>query len=177
MNRMMLSVCMALFASTIGCGGTQDEQVSTEEIGQQEALLWTGWTSEELPPLECEAGRLINGAECSGSYCDNIRVDCTDAAVSYGSSYWTTNISEETGARYCGPNEWATGIQCRDGYCDNVYLECTQITNRSVGSCYWSGWISDGTVPSRASAGYYLRGAECRGWWCDDMRFYYCSLW
>jgi hypothetical protein len=178
----LLTACMVVISSTIACG-VDNEQSSTEgnlqadELGQMESRLWTGWTSDGLPPLECEPGRLVNGAECSGSYCDNIRLDCTPASATYGFSYWTTAFSEEaTNSRLCGSGEWVTGLSCSGSYCDNVSLECTQITNRAVGACYWSRWITDGSSPFWAPSGYYVRGAQCYGRYCDDMRFYYCQL-
>ncbi|MFP2925410.1 hypothetical protein ACLESO_09355 [Pyxidicoccus sp. 3LG] len=181
MRRMMMAASLALFASLTACGGMENEQSNeqvTEELGQSEALLWTGYTSEEFPPLQCDSNQLINGLECSGGYCDNIRVNCTAAtSVSHGASYFTSTFSEEaTSYRYCGANEWVTGIACYGSRCDNVSLECTAISGRSVGSCYWSSYYTDGSGPWQAPAGYFVRGAQCRGEYCDDMRFYYCAL-
>jgi len=180
MRRMMMAASLVLFASVTACGGMENEQSSeqvAEELGQSEALLWTGYTSEEFPPLQCDSGHLINGLECSGNYCDNIRVNCTNASVSHGASYFTSPFSEEgTNSRFCNTNEWVTGIACYGSNCDNVSLECTVIPNRTVGACYWSTYYTDGSGPWNAPAGYYVRGAQCRGKYCDDMRFYYCRL-
>ncbi|NTX07335.1 hypothetical protein [Myxococcus sp. CA040A] len=180
MCRMMMVASVALFVGMTACGGMEHEESSAqvaEELGQSEALLWTGFTSEEHPPLQCDLVQLINGFECSGSKCDNIRVNCTNAGVAHGASYFTSQFSEEaTSYRYCGANEWVTGVACYGNYCDNVALECTAIAGRSVGSCTWSAWYTDGSGAWQAPAGNYVRGAQCRGSNCDDMRFYYCSL-
>lgn len=179
MRRMMIA-SLALFASITGCGGVEDMESNDEavgEVGQVEALLWTGTTSEEYPPLICDSMQLINGVECTGGYCDNIRVNCTNASVSHGASYWTTTFSEEgTNARFCGPNEWVTGIACYGSNCDNVALECTYIAGRTPSSCVWSAWITDGSGPWNAPAGYFVRGAQCSGSYCDNMRFWHCRL-
>jgi len=183
MRRMMMAASMALFASVTACGGLENEQSNeqvTEELGQSEAKVWTGFTSEEYPPLQCDSNSLINGVECSGSYCDNIRVNCTNVGVTHGYSSFTSTFSEE-GAPYlnwreCGANEWVTGIACYGSNCDNVSLECTYIPNRTVGDCYYSQYISDGTQRFDAPAGAYIRGAACRGSRCDDMKFLYCYM-
>lgn len=180
MRRMMMAAAVVLFASVTACGGLENEQSSdqgTEELGESEALLWTGYTSEEFPPLQCDSTYVINGLECSGGFCDNIRVNCTNTGVAQGASYFTSTFSEEgTNYRYCGANEWVTGIACYGSSCDNVALECTSIPSRTVGACAWSAYITDGSGPFQAPAGYYVRGAQCRGSFCDDMRFYYCRM-
>jgi hypothetical protein len=139
---------------------------------------WSGWVSEELPNLECSSGNLIRGGECSGSYCDNIRVDCSGVAGSFGNAYWTTFFSDEGASNYrkCGPKHWVTGIDCSGSWCDNLSLECTEVTNRDVGSCKWSPWYSEENGAFQAPSGYYVRGIACSGNFCDNLQYYYCEL-
>ncbi len=178
MKSIILGACLALL---VGCGNVEDAQSNEEgsgELGQQEAPLWIGSTSEELPPLNCDAGYIINGMECSGSYCDNIRVNCTYGGVTHGASYWTTRFSEEgTNWRECRYGEAVTGIACYGSYCDSVALECTAISGRPLGSCFWTtSWITDGSSPYYSPANTFIVGAQCRGQYCDDMRFLVCNF-
>jgi hypothetical protein len=176
MRRILIAASLSLFATVTACGGGENEQAA-EELGQSEALLWTGYTSEEFPPLQCGSADLINGMECQGGDCDNIRVNCTNAGIAHGYSYFTSTFSEEgTNWRECGPGEWVTGIACYGSRCDNVSLECTAIPGRVAHSCVWSGWFTDGSGPWQAPAGAYIRGAKCNGDHCDNMSVLYCRM-
>ena len=170
------ALCLSLVTMVPACmlEMSADEEPVIDEV---EAKLWTGWTSEEFPPLECAAGRLVHGVECHGRYCDNIRLDCVSVTGSFGDSYWTSFFSEEgTNYRYCGYREWMTGIQCNDSYCDDVSIRCTSVPARPVGSCAWSSAYSEEDGPYLAPAGYYLRGVKCTGRYCDNMSYYRCQL-
>lgn len=142
------------------------------------ALAWTGWTSEEYPPLTCGSGQVARGFQCNGSYCDNIRMDCAAgvAGTTYGSKYWTGYFSEEsTSYRYCGRGGWVSGIACNGSYCDNISLQCTN-TNRGHYNCTWSGWFSEEDPAFVAPTGQYIKGVQCGGSYCDNKRYYYCSM-
>ena len=38
--------------------------------------VWTSWFSEEKGSMFCASGEFVAGMECSGSYCDNVRLWC-----------------------------------------------------------------------------------------------------
>ena len=181
MKRMMLAACFALLTACGVADEVSDSSGASQpvEVGQTEAELWTGWTSEEnATPLTCLGGYIASGAECQNAYCDEVRFDCTPApsGATFGASNWSQAFSEETPARECGQNEWVTGLDCNDGYCDNVKLRCTYISGKTVGYCYWSPWITNGDNAFQAPAGHWFRGAQCMGWWCEKMRWLYCQM-
>lgn len=175
-----LALSLPLLVSAAGCLGPEEEVADgqpVEPTGELEAKVWTGWTSEEMPPLECTSGRLVSGVECNGSNCDNVRLDCYPVSGTFGYGSWSTYFSEESpNTRYCGTNAWMTGIACRGSYCDMLSIECTELTGRTVGSCAWSGYFSEEHGPFQAPAGHYIRGIECNGAYCDNKRYYYCRL-
>jgi hypothetical protein len=170
---------LAIPAAT-GCVASSDD-VEIDEIEMTEAddlapKAWTGFTSEENPPLECSAGTLVRGAECQGSYCDNIRIDCVSAAGTYGQSSWTSYFSEEgTNSRTCPSGEWVTGIACQGRYCDNIALECTEVIGSSAGSCSWTSAYSEEDGPYQAGSGRFVRGVRCTGRYCDNLAYYVCT--
>ena len=173
----VVASCVSLTAMGAGCvlGDYGDAELAVDEVANQ---LWTGWTSEEFPPLLCADQRLVRGGECAGRYCDNIRLDCTTVTGSFGGSSWSTYFSEEgTNERICGPDEWVTGIDCNGSYCDNLSIECTQVTGRSVGACSWSATsFSEEHGPFVAPAGRFVRGVRCTGSYCDNLRYFTCNL-
>ncbi|WP_437311946.1 hypothetical protein [Sorangium sp. So ce388] len=162
--------CLGVDSSEPAGGETVDAPLAA-------ARAWTGSTSDEHPPIECASAQLISGVECSGNYCDNIRVDCVPTAGSFGASSWTAFFSEEgTNYRICGANQWVTGIACTGHFCDNISLECTTVNGKSVGRCSWSTDHSDESGPYQAPAGWYVRGVRCRGAFCDNMSYHVCEL-
>jgi hypothetical protein len=176
LSRLMWAV---LVTSAVGCMGPEEvvAEQGVEEVGQVEARVWTGWTSEEFQPVKCVSGRLVSGVACQGRYCDNISIHCDLASGTYYASSWTPYFSEEAPNRYfCGSSGWMTGIGCRGSYCDNITFECTEVLGRTVGACYWSGYYSEEQSAFMAPAGHFIRGIECTGSNCDNKRYYYCQL-
>lgn len=179
LSRMMWAV---LVASAVGCLGPEEEvaeQGAEElgEVGQVEARVWTGWTSEEFPPVKCVSGRVVSGVDCHGSNCDNVSIHCGLASGTYNSSSWSRYISEESpNVVYCGANSWMTGISCNGRYCDNISIECTEVLGRTVGSCSWTGWYSEEQSAYLAPAGHYIRGVQCNESYCDNKRYYVCRM-
>lgn len=186
-NRLVIAIGLSLVAGIAGCiaepGAPDTEVDGMVSAGDLTPEAWTGWTSDEYPPLNCPTATLVHGVECYGDYCDDVRLDCDPVSgMTFGSSSWSTWFSEEgTNWRKCDPNgnEWMTGIHCDGDNCDNVSIECTHITSNGrpvVGvSCLWSGWYSEEDGPYYAYPGRYVRGVECRGSDCDDMRYWVCT--
>ena len=176
----VLGAMLALPACAVNTGdeGTQDEETATTE---QALTGWTFYTSDELEPISC-GGTLVNGVQCRGAYCDDIRYYCLQTPGVRTDSYWTPQFSEEgssTGKNrgFCNEGYWVSGIACEHDNCDNVSLECSQMANVSAHDCNWTGWHSEESGGQLwFGTGYYARGAECRGSKCDDMRYYVCQL-
>lgn len=142
---------------------------------------WTGYTSEETPPLICPYGHAVQGADCKGSYCDNVALYCTPTGRGTGWSTWTPYFSEEgSGAAdegHCiGGDMWMTGIGCSGSYCDNISMLCSQMVGSWTGDCYWSAWYSEEQGAFYADPGYFIKGIECDGRYCDNKRYLYCAL-
>jgi hypothetical protein len=137
---------------------------------------WTPWTSDELPPVGCDPGSLVGQFGCSGSWCDNVRLDCVPTGQSAGGSYWTGYFSEEGyNYRLCASGSWMSGIACKGGWCDNVAIQCTSYPGITAKDCFWTGWISEeGGGTLTFGPGMWARGAQCSGSRCDNMRFMIC---
>ena len=135
-------------------------------------------TSEENPPIACNAGQAVTGVRCTGSNCDNIAAYCANIGTRTTTvRSWTPFVSEEGGGtRYCPGNGFVTGFACNGSYCDNVSLECTTFSSVTPRNCYWTGWVSEeygGTL--LFPGGYYAAGMQCAGGYCDNKRFYICA--
>jgi hypothetical protein len=151
----------------------------TEEDGEFRA--WTRYTSEEDPPLICPNRQVVRGTHCTGSYCDNIALDCVFVGGGFGQHRWLRYFSEEgTGPQrqgHCvGSDEWFSGITCQGSYCDNISMRCTRIPNRRAQNCEWSGWYSEEQPPFIAPAGRYIKAIECDGSYCDNKRYRHCRM-
>ncbi|MDJ0763466.1 MAG: hypothetical protein QNJ97_10795 [Myxococcota bacterium] len=160
----------------------ESEMLAGEDIEDEEPTFraWTGWTSEEFPPLECTSRRFVRGFECNYRYCDNVRMDCYYTGVSYGDSSWSSYFSEEGSGgadeRHCAWGDFMTGIACSGRYCDNISIECTEAIGKGFANCNWSGWYSEEQGPFQTPSGYYIKGIECDGSYCDNKRFRYCRM-
>jgi len=154
---------------------------------------WTARaTSEESPPLTCRLGSLVSGFRCSGKYCDNIKLECTNNNYEISARNWEDYVSEEDrrstemvdgllvrrndNLQLCGTKGFLTGVGCKGSYCDNISIECSVIKGverRTNG--FWTTWVSEekgGTL--QFPRGYYAAGIECKGKFCDNKRFYVC---
>ena len=170
LNGLLIPCAIALGACALG-----DEGLASTE--QDVISGWTPYTSDEYPPISCDAGSLMNAVQCTGRFCDNIRAYCNPTGGVRGGSYQTPYFSEEgTSWAYCASGYWVTGLSCQGAYCDNVSLQCSYISNITSYNCYWTGWVSEeGGGFLAFGAGYYARGAQCSGAFCDNMRFYVCQ--
>lgn len=174
MPKRFLTIILALFV--FGCDYEEDENI-IEDFRS----LWTGFTSEESPPITCGYRYVTRGADCTGKYCDNVRLECDYIGGVIGDSTFTSFFSEEGSGgadeRICpGTDEWMTGISCSGSYCDSISLKCTEFIGSATGGCAWSGWYSEETGPFSAPAGRYVKGVECDGAYCDNKRYRYCWM-
>jgi hypothetical protein len=140
--------------------------------------VWSGFTSEEYPPLTAANGQLISAMRCRGSYCDDVYLGYEIVpGVNHASNYWTPYFSEEApNSQICsGPNNFMTGISCKGSYCDNVSLQCTSVSGKTKTTCKWMPWFSEEAEYSYLEPGYYASGLACRGRYCDDKSILACK--
>jgi hypothetical protein len=168
-------VCITLFATA--CGGEAEETETTL------SPLWTGYTSEELPPISCTGTQLVRGIDCDGSYCDNVRIDCVSSGRTLGDVDATDFFSEEGAAfgnnqRTCAADQWMTGISCQGNYCDRISLECMEIVGSIANDCQWTTptRYSEEDPPFSAGAGRFVRGVRCFNSNCDRKEYFHCQL-
>ena len=143
------------------------------------AQFWSPFTSEEYPPLTSPNRYLINRMQCTGSFCDNVRIQNVRTTRTYNHSYWSSYFSEEgSNSRICtSGSEFMTGIACKGAYCDNVSIQCTQLLSSVRSNCYWTASFSEEQVFSEpVPAGYYAAGLRCLGSNCDNKQIYVCRL-
>lgn len=136
--------------------------------------------SEEQPPSTCDSGKAAFSLRCTGSYCDNVAIQCLPMPGSLGDRRWTRWFSEEGHPHHdrgvCKADEVMTGIACDHDYCDNVSIECSK-TDRPLTACTWQRdtWISEEQGPLDTS-GKVIRGIACKGSYCDDKAFLTCHV-
>lgn len=179
-HTMILAMFAVLFA--VGCGGVpEDGELLDEEVGEQaqELARWTGYVSEEsTTPATCSYGRAAIGFECTGSFCDNIRMRCEDLpGAQPGYSYWSPWFEHDGLKQYtCPADEWITGIQCWGDYCDNISIRCTSMQVWTTGNELWHSasyghGYSEENGPFIAPAGRFIAGIMCSGTHCDEKYY------
>ncbi|HEX5751894.1 MAG TPA: hypothetical protein VFZ09_37080 [Archangium sp.] len=175
---------VALHVGAVGCGmspgGETPADNGTDPLEQLQSTLWTAYTSEEYPPVNCLDSRLVAGVACSGRFCDNVAIDCVAVSgLTFGASSSTPFFSEEGSHEgVCSGNEWMTGIQCHGDFCDNLSIRCTE-TNRAPTQCAWtSGTYSEENSPFQVASigrtGFFIRGIRCFGSNCDNKQYLTC---
>jgi hypothetical protein len=185
-------VFLAGVACTVAACGDFDPSGS-DEGGQAISVKtgsllnqWTAWVSEEQPAgVTCGDDGLATQAQCSGSYCDNMRLFCSMPfyMTKTGTGAWTfPYISEEGGARVdCPFGQAIDGIRASGSYSDNISIHCSPITfppgftcgfkaffSEEQGSTSWS-WDVLNYSPSFAVA------VRCSGSYCDNLSFLVCQ--
>jgi hypothetical protein len=180
LDRAALRTYLVLSALILQACTSYEADISSKE--QAVFSGWTEYTSEEHPPINCDSGSLINDAQCTGSYCDNIRLFCVPTGLTLGQSDFKRYFSDEDGGTFiCDDGYWVTGLACTGRYCDNVSLQCSYIGNASNQNvpghdCKWTSFTSEENGILWFGDGYYARGANCRGDYCDNIRFWVCKL-
>jgi len=141
-----------------GCSGSNCDNIrllcETFQSGmtlQPESDYHTAWFSEEgaLPPdiastqptanegvcrffipgtFDSFRPGVVSGAHCSGSFCDNVQLEC-DLPVKYNGAtpvpanvnrcFTTGWLSEEQGSQDFGANQYIYTVECSGSYCDN----------------------------------------------------------
>jgi hypothetical protein len=166
-----------------GCGEPEEIDPVVDDVSTRDDTFraWTGYTSEEYPPLICRNGQAVRGIDCMGDSCDDIALDCRTTVKIPGEHMWLPYFSEEGAGSadegHCvGNNVWMTGITCSGRYCDNISLRCSTLIGSSTGDCEWSGWYSDEQGPYTAPSAHYIKAIECEGMYCDNKRYRHCRM-
>jgi hypothetical protein len=172
------------FSGAISLSACSVDDAATSSVKQAEIDGWTPLTSEEHPPIHCEASSLVTKVQCTGSNCDNVALFCLPTpGIRTGLSHWTATFSDEnTTQQICDPGFWVTGLSCAGRFCDNVSLECSEMANISQNDCHWTSSVSEehgGLLEFRnlnTNTQYYTIGGRCSGGFCDNMSFFVCRF-
>jgi hypothetical protein len=133
---------------TVACTGRfcDDVHLTCERVPAFTAIApststWTDYFSEEGTNYRfCWNGvelGVITGMQCTGSYCDNHRLQCsqlvfTSGRVNDSTCFWSEEISEEFGRAIAQPPAgfYATGMMCTGRFCDNLRFHFCRIDPR-----------------------------------------------
>ena len=86
---------------------------------------WQPYISEEGEGSADEAhcnntDMWMTGMSCTGGYCDNVSIRCTQMiGSSTGSCWWSGWYSEEQQPFFASSGTFVKGIECDGDYCDN----------------------------------------------------------
>ncbi len=178
----MFGMC-ALIAACV----TQEEDArSADTLGQVEQAAtyratWTRWISEEDGQCDtcgaiCPEGTVAIGVDCSGDYCDNIRLRCdrfTGLLDNHPSHWeWSQWIGRDRADDFCPDGEWITGIKCEGNWCDNVSVRCHRSTvARGEVGLRWGH--SEENPAYIAPGGSFLFGLSCfEDMHCDNKGYH-----
>ena len=115
-------------AQGVDCDGSYCDNVALycTDTGRQTG--WTTWGpnfSEEgsgsADEGHCVGGDAwVTGVNCSGSYCDNLSLRCSQIiGSSTGTCWWSAWYSEEQGSFFGNGGTYLKGMECDGSYCDN----------------------------------------------------------
>ncbi|NPD22218.1 MULTISPECIES: hypothetical protein [Corallococcus] len=118
-----------MVAFSLGCTGTGCDNVSMNcrDIPSNAGYGSKSWTrsfsEETTTPTLCPSGYWATGVSCTGSFCDNVSLECTNITGRTATDcYWSSWISDET-APFQAPEEYfIRGAKCRGWYCDDISL-------------------------------------------------------
>lgn len=93
---------------------------------------WTPWFSSGHPnSASCPNNMLMNGVQCKGHYCSEMRLQCGLLASGYRvdandakDSKW---FSENDVVGLCDDGYYARGLICSGDFCDFVKLRCVRV--------------------------------------------------
>lgn len=169
--------------------GPQDRIGDLAAESDPQAFTFLPPHSEETPGAsQCPADQVVTGFECTGSYCDNVSIECHDYGTNVASfGQWSMWFEHEHGAipggpgtvkssHVCPSGTKITGIDCWGNYCDNISIECTSAPGLGNSRCQWTGWFSEENPgPFLAASGDAIQGIWCSGTHCDNKRFLVCE--
>ncbi|MGH1340290.1 MAG: hypothetical protein ACRBN8_01970 [Nannocystales bacterium] len=160
--------------------------------GDPQAFSFLPFHSEETPGAsQCGVNEAVTGFDCSGHYCDNVRIECHGYGGSVppaidGFSDWF-EVGPPPGiasgfvktSHVCNADQKMTGIDCRGSYCDDISIECSPSPGflTDPDRCILSAWFSEeNSGPFLAPVGTVIQGVQCQGTHCDNKRFLVCGI-
>lgn len=159
--------------------GVDDRAADLTAASDPVAYSWLPWHSEETPGASyCGANQVVTGFDCSGSYCDNVRLECHGYGTTVTNSGSWSGWFEHNGKtnHVCPSGTKITGIDCWGDDCDNINIRCTAAPGLDTARCAWSAWYSEeNSSPFYAAAGDAIQGIWCSGTRCDNKSFYVCE--
>lgn len=160
--------------------------------GDPQAFSFLPFHSEETPGAsECAVDEAVTGFDCSGSYCDNVSIEChryggsVPPAVDAFSAWFEVGPPPGIASGFvksshvCNANQKMTGIDCKGDYCDDISIECSPSPGFRTDSnrCIPSAWFSEeNSGPFLAPEGTVIQGVQCQGTHCDNKRFLVCGI-
>ena len=112
------------------CCSYTEYSKDTLHSDDQTQYNYSKWFSEEQG-RRVNTSRFVAGIECSGKYCDKLRIEFvrTPRLRNSGDCYRTDFFSEEDSEegdnyRECKLDYFVSGVWCQDDYCDNIALTC-----------------------------------------------------
>jgi hypothetical protein len=107
------------------------------------AANWGAYRSEEGSGGTFDStfgSGFVRGLQCSGDFCDSIRVDRNTPFLTRSNACTSTRwFSEEgTSNASCEPGQFVASIACKDDYCDDLQLECCAPNETISGRSVWS---------------------------------------
>ena len=143
--------------------------------------------SEETPPAVCRSGSFVSAIRCSGRYCDNVQITCTQLpGATVGADHrWTPWVSEEsTSPAWCGPGPKSYrghGMRRKVLRQDLSLLRAArepsndplQEHERRLRESGGSLVFAEGYP---AGAKVVATQLSCSGGYCDNLSFYGCQI-
>lgn len=180
------SLALAVLAAGCAVNANDDNEASERFATTQQAVAngWTAETSDELPPVVCDPGSIVDMASCRGSYCDNMAIHCvkapfgTPGAVRFTAFNPDSDYPQLGSYVGCAADEFVTGLACKDDYCGHISLQCTKYSGVTSANCRWAGFFSE-EPPNNVSnfgIGYYAHGFACYGDNCDNVLPSVCQM-
>ncbi|MEL6339541.1 MAG: hypothetical protein AAFP04_16605 [Myxococcota bacterium] len=90
--------------------------------------VWTDWVEADgRRSTTCLNGYWVDGIECRGGNCDDVRFRCARAgSFQHKGCFWTDWYSEESGWYVAPEGNWLAGVRCEGRHCDNKrYYVCS----------------------------------------------------
>ncbi|MEM7158774.1 MAG: hypothetical protein AAF799_38385 [Myxococcota bacterium] len=172
--------------------GLFDDADRPDEIAARpdpSAWAFLPWHSEENGGgSECPEGQVVTGFDCSGSYCDNVRIECHDFGTTVDDDgTWSLRFEREhspgPGApgsvkrgHVCPSGEKMTGVDCFGNFCDDLSIECTPAPGLNTNRCAWQGPYSEEQSPYYAPFNAAIQGVWCNGTHCDNKWYLECEV-
>lgn len=82
---------------------------------------WSQYFSNQPPNnvFKCQAGEIVTGFKCKGSYCYNVSLRCSTTTQVLSNCSWTEYFSDQPPAEKIWPDKVMAGMECSGDYCYN----------------------------------------------------------